>query len=113
MYKSCIVNCFGEFSVFVKFTFIGEKLSIMVIRLKFGVEIRRVDSQGRLILPADWRESEMGENREVYVIKRRGYLKIIPRRRVDLTKNFDGVDLGVDVIGEWRDFEGKIRSEGL
>ena len=34
----------------------------MVEILESGVEIKKVDSQGRLILPADWRETEIGEN---------------------------------------------------
>lgn len=36
-----------------------------------GVEVKKVDSQGRLILPADWREAEVGESRELYAVKRR------------------------------------------
>lgn len=72
------------------------------------MEIRKVDSQWRLILPADWRESEVGETRELYIVKRKGYLKIIPKRRVDLTLNFDKVDLGVEAIGEWKEFEKKF-----
>jgi len=76
--------------------------------LKEGVEIRRVDSQGRIILPADWRESEIGRSRELYVIKRKGYLKIIPKRRADLTVNFDKIDLHVEAIGDWREFERKL-----
>ena len=73
-----------------------------------GVEIRKVDSQGRLILPADWRESEIGESRELYVVKRKGYLKIIPKKQVDLTINFDRVDLGVEAISEWEEFKKKL-----
>jgi hypothetical protein len=65
-------------------------------------------SQGLLILPADWREAEIGESREVYVIKRKGYLKIVPKRRVDLPENFDRVDLGVEAIGSWKRFEKKF-----
>jgi bifunctional DNA-binding transcriptional regulator/antitoxin component of YhaV-PrlF toxin-antitoxin module len=76
--------------------------------LEAGVEVKKVDSQGRLILPADWREAEVGENRELYIIKRKGYLKIIPKRRVDLTENFDKVDLGVESIGSWNDFQKKF-----
>ena len=72
------------------------------------MEIRRVDSQGRIILPADWRESEIGRSRELYVIKRKGYLKIIPKRRADLTVNFDKIDLHVEAIGDWREFERKL-----
>lgn len=76
--------------------------------METGVEIRKVDSQGRLILPADWRESEISEAREVYVIKRKGSLKILPKRKVDLTAFFDKVDLGVEAIENWRGFEKKF-----
>jgi len=73
--------------------------------MDIGVEVKKMDSQGRLILPADWREAEMGENRELYIIKRKGYLKIVPRRRIDLTESFDKVDLGVESIGNWKEFQ--------
>jgi hypothetical protein len=58
-----------------------------------------MNSRGRLTLPADWRESELGENKEVFVIKRKGYLKMVPKRKVDLTEWFDQADLGVESIG--------------
>lgn len=77
--------------------------------METGVEVKKVDSQGRLILPADWRESEVGESKELYIIKRKGYLKIIPKRRIDLTENFDKVDLGVETVGSWKEFEKKFR----
>ncbi|XES76162.1 MAG: MraZ N-terminal domain-containing protein [Candidatus Bathyarchaeia archaeon] len=73
--------------------------------METGVEVKKMDSQGRLILPADWRESELGESKEVFVIKRKGYLKLVPKRQVDLTKYFDQVDLGVEAIGNWSEFE--------
>jgi bifunctional DNA-binding transcriptional regulator/antitoxin component of YhaV-PrlF toxin-antitoxin module len=76
--------------------------------LETGVDIKKVDSQGRLILPADWREAEIGESRELYIIKRKGYLKIVPKRRVDLTENFDKVDLTLENIGSWKQFEKKF-----
>ncbi len=80
----------------------------MVNKLEIGVEVKKVDSQGRVVLPADWRESEVEESKEIYMVKRKGYLKIIPKRRVDLTENFDKVDLGVEAIGNWKEFEKKI-----
>ena len=64
-----------------------------------------MDSQGRLILPADWREAEIGESKEVFVIKRKGYLKLVPKRRIDLTECFDKADLGVESISDWAKFE--------
>ncbi len=84
----------------------------LVINLESGVEVKRMDSQGRLILPADWRETEVGESRELYIIKRKGYLKIVPKRRVDLTENFDKVELGVETIGNWKQFEKKFYEAG-
>ena len=79
--------------------------------MESGVEVKKLDAQGRIILPTDWRETEVGENRELYVIKRKGYLKIVPKRRIDLTECFDKVDLGVKTIGRWSEFEKKIYEE--
>jgi bifunctional DNA-binding transcriptional regulator/antitoxin component of YhaV-PrlF toxin-antitoxin module len=86
----------------------GGQYCLMVKILQSGVDVKKVDSQGRLILPADWREAEIGESRELYVIKRKGYLKLVPKRRVDLTECFDKVDLGVQSIESWSAFEKKI-----
>ncbi|MDK2463224.1 MAG: AbrB family transcriptional regulator [Candidatus Korarchaeota archaeon] len=72
------------------------------------MEVRRVDRQGRLVLPPDWRESELGDSREVLVIKGRGYLKLIPRRGRDLTRLFDSVALGVESIVEWAELEAEL-----
>lgn len=80
----------------------------MVNILESGVELRKVDSQGRLILPADWREAELSGNKELFIIKRKGYLKLVPKRQVDLTQCFDKVDLGVESIGSWQQFEKKF-----
>ena len=76
--------------------------------MESGVEVKKVDSQGRLILPKDWREAELAENKELFVVKRKGYLKLVPKRHIDLTENFDKVDLGVEAIGSWNQFEKKI-----
>ncbi len=64
-------------------------------------------------MPTDWRKSEMRESRELYVVKRKGYLKIIPKRRVDLTLNFDKVDLPVEAINRWEEFERRILEASL
>ncbi len=79
----------------------------MVKSVKSRVEVKKVDSKGRIILPADWREEEVGESRELYFIKGKGYLKLIPKRLVDLTEFFDKVDLGVESIDNWTAFEKK------
>jgi len=74
-------------------------------RVNLGAATRKVDKQGRLLLPPDWRERNLGGNREVLVVKREGYLKVIPKKRFDITQHFDAVDLGVDAIDNWDVFE--------
>jgi bifunctional DNA-binding transcriptional regulator/antitoxin component of YhaV-PrlF toxin-antitoxin module len=79
-----------------------------VKKLGSAVEVKKLDSKGRIILPLDWREAEIGETKEVYVIKGKGYLKLVPKRRIDLTECFDIADLSVDAIGSWSQFEKKF-----
>lgn len=76
----------------------------MVIDLVEGVEAKKVDEQGRFVLPSDWRKEELKDTNEVFIIKRKGYLKMIPKKKVDLTKFFDKADLGMN-IGDWDEFE--------
>ncbi len=52
--------------------------------------------------------SKISERGEVYIVKRKGYLKIIPKRKVDLTEYFDSVDLWADTIDDWKEFEKKF-----
>lgn len=72
------------------------------------IEVRRVDEQGRLVIPSDWRKRELGGSGEVIIVKGRGFLKIIPKRKPNLRKYFDSVDLGVDIIEDWEEFERKF-----
>ena len=76
----------------------------MVIKVIYGIERRKVDEQGRFVLPLDWRAEELKGSREVFVIKGKGYLKIVPRKKVDLTRFFDSADLGMN-IEDWEEFE--------
>jgi bifunctional DNA-binding transcriptional regulator/antitoxin component of YhaV-PrlF toxin-antitoxin module len=76
--------------------------------LELSVEVKKLDPQGRITLPADWRKSEVGDSKEVYIVKQKGYLKLIPKRRVDLTEFFDKADLGIAPIGSWAVFEKRI-----
>ena len=61
------------------------------------IEIKRIDSQGRIVLPLDWRETDLKDTNEVFVIKEKGYLKIVPKNKIDLTIFFDKADFGDDV----------------
>jgi len=79
-----------------------------MIFLKINTEIRKVDSQGRIVLPLKWRERELKNEDEVIIIEDEGILKIIPKKKVDLTKFFDSFEFDEDLIDkleEWSDFE--------
>ena len=79
-----------------------------MVFLKINTEIRKVDSQGRIVLPLKWRENELKNEDEVIIIEDEGILKIIPKKKVDLTKFFDSLEFDDDLIDrleEWSDFE--------
>lgn len=83
----------------------------MVKIMKYGIEKKKVDAQGRFVLPSDWRKAELKEAREVYIFKGKGYLKIVPKKKIDLKAFFDKADLGIDVIDDWEEFEKKFYGE--
>ncbi len=72
-----------------------------------SVEVRKVDPQGRLVLPAEWRE-DIGDSREVILVRGPGFIKLIPKKRAQLRRFFDAVSLDVDAIGDWSEFERKF-----
>jgi len=59
-------------------------------------EVKKVDSQGRISLPAKWRSNVLKEAEEVYVLERGNYLLVKPRRRGDLTRHFDTVEVDAE-----------------
>ena len=76
--------------------------------MKINTEIRKVDSQGRIVLPHKWREKELKDGDEVIIIEEEGILKIIPKKKIDLTQFFDSLDYDeelVDKLENWPDFE--------
>lgn len=77
----------------------------MVIKMENEIEIKKMDSQGRLVPSKDWFESEIGKSKELYIIKKEDYLKIIPKQRIDLTEKFDKIDLGIEAIENWKEFK--------
>jgi len=60
------------------------------------MEIRKVDAQGRISLPAGWRKEVLGEADEVYVFREDDSLIVRPRREPDLARHFDSVALDVE-----------------
>jgi bifunctional DNA-binding transcriptional regulator/antitoxin component of YhaV-PrlF toxin-antitoxin module len=71
-------------------------------------EIRKVDSQGRIVLPYEWREKELKTTQEVIIIEEEGILKIIPKKKIELKKFLDSVEIDEELIkklDDWSEFE--------
>lgn len=58
------------------------------------VEIKRVDSQGRVLLPSAWRKMKLGKRKEVYVISLPDRVEIIPME-ADLSRFIDSVEVEI------------------
>lgn len=71
------------------------------------IEIKKIDNQGRIVLPLDWRESDLNDTNEVYIIREKGFLKIVPKHKIDLTQFFDKADFGdnVELSSDWNQLE--------
>lgn len=73
-----------------------------------NTEIKKVDSQGRIVLPRNWREKELKDGDEVIIMEEEGILKIIPKKKIDLTQFFDKLEYDdnlVDKLENWSEFE--------
>ena len=71
-------------------------------------EIKKVDSQGRIVLPRKWREKELKDEDEVIIIEDEGILRIIPKKKIDLTQFFDTIELDDNLFNKlenWSEFE--------
>lgn len=71
-------------------------------------EIKKVDSQGRIILPRNQREKELKDVDEVIISEEEGILNIIPNKKIDLTQFFDTLEydeIFVDKLENWFEFE--------
>ena len=77
------------------------------------VEVKKVDSQGRIALPAEWRRDVLSDGKEV-VIQREGDLLIIrARKKPDLTSLFDSleVDLPPEAWKDWKTLKNALLGE--
>ncbi len=69
-----------------------------------NIEIKKVDPQGRIVLPLDWREYALKETNEVIIIKENEYLKIIPKKKGNMSEFFDSLEFGEDIIEKLEDW---------
>ncbi len=71
------------------------------------MEVKDVDSQGRVVIPKEWRDKYLKGGKAVLVLKE-DLIEIRPLKRVSLTDYFDRVE--VDIKSDLSDWH-KVRKE--
>lgn len=72
------------------------------------MEIKKVDSQGRVVLPISWRRRMKSD--EVMVVEERAKVEIFPRD-VDLSKYVDSVEVEVDNFENYHEMRKELRKK--
>ncbi len=73
------------------------------------VEIRSVDSQGRILLPQDWRNRYL-KGKKAIVINKGNIVEIRPFAKSDLTKHFDKVEVDLKAdLSDWHKVSKELR----
>ncbi len=67
-----------------------------------GVEVKKVDSYGRIGLPKKWRE------KEVFMLEYPDHVKILPKEKVDLTKFFDAAEMEVTKFADYHQLKAEL-----
>jgi len=73
------------------------------------VVIKRVDGQGRIVIPKKWREKYLKGRRVVMRIKE-DVIEIMPERLFDLTRFFDSIEVDVrSDLADWHKVKKELR----
>ncbi|MFQ6072565.1 MAG: AbrB/MazE/SpoVT family DNA-binding domain-containing protein [Methanosarcinales archaeon] len=72
------------------------------------VEIKKVDSRGRVVLPVAWRRRMKSD--EVMVVEERAKVEIFPRD-ADLSKYMDSVEVEVDNFEDYHEMRKELRKK--
>ncbi len=71
------------------------------------VEIKKIDSQGRIVLPVSWRRRK---GNEIVIIEREKKIEVFPRD-VDLSKYVDSVEVEVDNFADYHEMRKELRKK--
>ena len=74
------------------------------------MEIKRVDNQGRILLPKDWRNRYL-KGKKAIIIYKGDLVEIRPFTKSDLTKYFDKVEVDLKSdLSDWHKVKKELRS---
>jgi len=76
------------------------------------VVIKKVDGQGRIVIPKQWREKYL-KGRRVIMRIRGDVIEIMPERVFDLTRFFDSIEVDVrSDLADWHKVKKELRKTG-
>ena len=74
--------------------------------------VKRVDGQGRIVIPKKWREKYLKDRRVIMRI-RGDVIEIMPERVFDLTRFFDSIEVDVrSDLADWHKVKKELRKTG-
>jgi DNA-binding transcriptional regulator/RsmH inhibitor MraZ len=80
--------------------------------VKYSVTERDIDPQGRVLLPKGWR-AEI-KTKKVILLQTPEYVKILPKRKVDLTKYSNSIKVDLKApLTDWHAVEKELLGKSL
>ena len=76
----------------------------------FEVVTKKIDEQGRLVLPHEWRVRVLKETDEVVLLMFDDHIKILPRN-VDLSRYVDSVEVDVENFANYHELRRELRAK--
>ena len=71
--------------------------------------VKRVDGQGRIVIPKQWREKYLKGRRIIMRIKE-DVIEIMPEKMFDLTRFFDSIEVDVrSDLADWHKVKKELR----
>lgn len=74
------------------------------------VVTKKIDAQGRLVLPREWRVRALKETDEVLLLIFDDHIKIIPHN-IDLSRYIDSVEVDVENFANYHELRRELRAK--
>lgn len=87
----------------------GIKYNMVIYTAK--VETKKVDSQGRISLPASWRRNVLGKRKEVIVLDLDDHVEVLAKGS-DLSKYIDSVSVDIKNFEDYHALRKELRAKG-
>jgi len=71
---------------------------------------KKIDAQGRLVLPHEWRVRALKETDEVLLLMFDDHIKIVPRN-IDLSRYVDSIEVDVENFADYHKLRRELRAK--